>query len=149
MVRRIFNSICMFGPAVAFIILSFHPESVRCDMVYVAFWLCLGMFMNGALSSGHFAAPGDLAPNFSGTVFGLSNTISAVTVSVIAPQFIGEVTNDNMTFDAWTIIFATTSVFYIIPNIAYLFLIKGDVQPWNDDQKDSKAEVEEELNFMN
>ena len=52
--------------------------------------LSIGMFMNGALTSGHFAAPSDLAPNYSGTIMGISNTLSGGTISFIVPVVIGK-----------------------------------------------------------
>ena len=121
-VRRIFNSICMFGPAVAMIILAFNIENVQCNLAYVVSMLCIGMFTNGALSSGHFASYGDLSPNFAGSVFGISNTISGGSIGFIVPLFIGAMTS-NMTFNAWSIVFATAAVFYIIPNIVYIIWI--------------------------
>ena len=51
-----------------------------------------GFFFNGALSSGHFASYLDLAPNFSGTIFGISNTFSGGGTGFIVPLIIGALT---------------------------------------------------------
>ena len=124
-------SICMVGPAIVMFMIGFSPNGTECSIAYVETLLCLGMFFNGALSSGHFATPGDLAPNYAGTVFGISNTISGGGIGYVVPVFIGYFTNKNMTFEAWTIVFATASTIYLVTNLFYFFLISGEVQPWN------------------
>ena len=75
-IRKIFNSICMFGPGIVMLIMAFQPESIKCLPEFSVTLFCIGMFLNGALTSGHFAAPADLAPNYSGTLMGISNTLS-------------------------------------------------------------------------
>ena len=129
--RRIFNSICMFGPAIVMFVIAFPPSGFECNIPFVMSLLCIGMFFNGALTSGHFAAPGDLAPNYAGTVFGMSNTISGGAVAYSAPVVIGIITNENMTFDAWTIVWSIASVVFIVTNVIYLFMIRGEIQSWN------------------
>ena len=124
-------SICMVGPAIVMYMIGFSPSGSECSIAYVETLLCLGMFFNGALSSGHFATPGDLAPNYAGTVFGISNTVSGGGIGYVVPVFIGYFTKNNMTFEAWTIVFATASTIYLVTNCFYFFLISGDVQPWN------------------
>ena len=111
--------------------LAFSPSGTQCSAAYVVSLLCIGMFFNGALSSGHFSTPGDLAPNYSGTVFGISNTISGGGISYVVPVFIGYFTRDNMTFEAWTVIFATASTIYLVTNAFYFVFISGEVQAWN------------------
>ena len=56
----------LIGPAIALLILAFPPNGYECNTVFVMAMFCSGMFLNGALTSGHFAAPADLAPNYSG-----------------------------------------------------------------------------------
>ena len=51
-----------------------------------------GFFFNGALSSGHFASYLDLSPNFSGTIFGVSNTFSGGGTGFVVPLIIGALT---------------------------------------------------------
>ena len=130
-VRRIFNSITMFGPGLVMCIMAFQPEGVQCSPAFSVSLFCIGMFMNGALTSGHFAAPSDLAPNYSGTLMGLSNTLSGGAIGFTVPLFIGELTDKNMTWDAWMIVFSTASAVYIVTNFFYVFMISGDIQLWN------------------
>ena len=57
-----------------------------------------GMFLNGALSSGHFSSPTDLAPNLAGTIFGMSNTLSGGLTAYLTAVTVGAITQDNYTF---------------------------------------------------
>ena len=104
-IRRIFNSISQVIPAVGLFILAYFPPDPA-----LFIWLQGSIFFfNGALSSGkfklmmsfiyifliylyfkgHFASSVDLAPNFSGTVFGISNTFSGGATGFIVPTVIG------------------------------------------------------------
>ncbi len=89
-VRRIFNSVCMIGPAIAMFMLAFSPPGLRCDVGYAITLLVIGMFFNGAISSGHFASPTDLSPNYAATVFGISNTISGSGLGFTVPVMVGK-----------------------------------------------------------
>ena len=130
-VRRIFNSICMCGPALTMAILSYPPNGSQCNVAFTITLMCLGMFFNGAISSGHFSTPVDLSPNYAGTVFGISNTLSGGSLGFSVPVIIGAITNDNMNFAAWSIIFGTAAGCYVITNFFYFFMISGDIQSWN------------------
>ncbi len=142
-IRRIFNSVCMLGPAIAMFVMAFPGDGSRCDVTLYITMMCLGMLLNGALTSGHFATPGDLAPNYAGTVFGISNTVSGGSIAYIVPVFIGAITNNNMTFEAWTIVFATASIIYVVTNCFYVFMVKGNIQPWNFDENQTRNHAEE------
>ena len=130
-VRRVFNSICMCGPAITMMVLAFPPSGYQCDVKLTVALLCIGMFMNGAISSGYFSSPVDLSPNYAGTIFGISNTISMGSLGFGVPVLIGAITNDNMNFSAWCLIFATASVIYFVTNFFYFFMISGEIQKWN------------------
>jgi hypothetical protein len=55
--------------------LVFAPSSsLQCNVSYAITLLTIGMFFNGAISSGHFSSFVDLAPNFAGTLMGITNT---------------------------------------------------------------------------
>ncbi len=55
--------------------LVFSPSNdLQCSVSYAITLLCIGMFFNGAISSGHFSSFADLAPNFAGTMMGITNT---------------------------------------------------------------------------
>ena len=57
--------------------LVFAPSGLQCNVSYAITLLCIGMFFNGALSSGHFSSYVDLSPNFAGTIMGIVNTFGS------------------------------------------------------------------------
>ena len=130
-IRRVFNSICMVGPAIFMFILAFPPPGSQCSVGMTISLLSVGMFFNGALSSGHFSSPSDLSPNYAGTMFGISNTLSGGVTAYSTAAIVGAYTSDNFTFSAWSVVFATASCIYIITNTFYCFMISGDIQSWN------------------
>lgn len=131
-VRRIFNSLCMVGPGLVMIIMAYPPSGTECNTNLVVILFCIGMFFNGAISSGHFASPGDLAPNYAGTIFGFFNTITGGSIGFIVPVFIGAITRDSMNFESWAIVFATSAAMYFVTNVFYFFMISGEIQSWNN-----------------
>ncbi len=142
-IRRIFNSICMLAPAFTSVLVAWSG----CSVAYTVSLVCVGFFFNGALSSGHFSSPMDLAPNFAGTVFGITNSVAGGSMGTIAPIVVGAITKDNMTFSAWRTIFLMGGAIYAFGALVYAILIKAEPQPWNFPQRTSssgeKAEVEE------
>ncbi len=59
-----------------------------CDTSAVITLLLLGMFLFGAISGGEFAVIPEYAPNYSGTVFGVANTLASTT-GFMGPQIVG------------------------------------------------------------
>ena len=130
-VRRVFNSICMVGPALAMLALAFLPTTAQCSTALTVTLITVGMFFNGALSSGHFSSPSDLAPNYAGTIFGMSNTMSGGATAYLTAVAVGAIIKDNYTFHAWSIVFSTAAGVYVVTNFFYCVMISGEIQPWN------------------
>ena len=130
-VRRTFNTIGQVGPSIAMMMLAFPPNGIECNVWYVEVVICVGFFLNGPFCAGHWGSPGDLAPNYAGTMFGISNTLTGGSLGFIVPVWIGYMTKDNQSFGAWTIIFTTASAFYFVTNLVYCAFISGEVQAWN------------------
>lgn len=87
-VRRIFHSISQCIPAVTMAMSAFSG----CEPMYVIVLQCLGFFFQGAVFSGNFSSLVDLAPNFSGTLNGITNTVAGGGVGFLVPLVIGSVT---------------------------------------------------------
>ena len=129
-VRRIFNSICMCGPAISMFILAFPPYGTECNVALTIAIICIGFFFNGGMAAGHFSSPVDLTPNYAGSLFGITNTISGGVLGFGVPVLIGMISTE-MTFSSWTIIFGLASVIYVVTNVFYFFMISGEIQKWN------------------
>ena len=103
----------------------------QCSVTFTMVLIVTGMFFNGALSSGHFSSPTDLAPNLAGTIFGMSNTLSGGLTAYLTAVTVGAITQDNYTFQAWTIVFSSAAAIYVVTSLFYFFMISGDIQEWN------------------
>ena len=94
------------------------------------------MFFNGAFSAGNFSSHLDLAPNFAGTLMGISNTFAGGVTGFVVPTVIGAIREmeDLEIFTRWKIIFTVGAAIYFFGNACYVLMISGEVQPWNKPQ---------------
>ncbi|XP_066986838.1 sialin-like [Macrobrachium rosenbergii] len=124
--RRVFSAIAMFGPALMVIGVA-HSG---CNATTAVVLLCLTMFFNGAISTSLFINHCDIAPNFSGTLMGVTNTGASVMAS-FAPTIAGFFTNNQQTISQWQKLFWLCVPIYVLPEIFFLIFVSGSVQDWN------------------
>ena len=91
--RKLFNSIGMYGPGAALIWLAF----VGCDRISAVVALTLAVGLNAGVQLGFQNNFNDIAPNYSGTLYAISNTI-AQAWGFVSPFVTGEVTNGNVSY---------------------------------------------------
>lgn len=53
------------------------------------------LFLNGAVTAGYLGNGLDIAPNFSGTIFGLANTLSSIG-GYVSTFMVGTLTENNV-----------------------------------------------------
>ena len=130
-IRRIFNSITAFSPAIPLLIFALAP--IKITVTITVTLLSIGMFFNGALSAGHFSSHVDLAPNFAGTLMGITNTFSGGGTGFLVPTVAGAILAGDTYSEAveWKIIFCLAAGIWSFGNIIYVFTIKGTEQEWN------------------
>lgn len=135
---KIFNGITALGPALTLLLVTV----VGCDTVSILVLLALNGLFLGAQYTGNSINLLLLAPNFSGTMLGISNTF-ANGAGILAPYAVGLLTNNNQTITAWNIVFYISAGIGVVTYVVYLILCQGEVQPWNDpDLADSKSAEE-------
>lgn len=108
----------------------------------------LALTLNGAVTAGYLGNGLDIAPNFSGTIFGIANTLSSLG-GFLSTYMVGSITNEKSeTFSQWRIIFYILSATYIIGAIAFAIFGTGNLQKWNNpeemavEEKKTKPETE-------
>lgn len=126
---KIFNGITSLGPALTLVLVTL----VGCDSTAILVLLALNGLFLGAQYTGNSINLLLLAPNFSGTMLGISNTF-ANGAGILAPYAVGLLTNNNQTITAWNTVFYISAGIGVVTYIAYLILCQGEVQPWNDPQ---------------
>ncbi|GLH15177.1 Putative inorganic phosphate cotransporter [Gryllus bimaculatus] len=124
---RIFNGITAIGPAATLLIIT----AVGCDKVAILVLLAINGLCLGAQYTGNSMNLLTLAPNFAGTMLGISNTF-ANGAGILAPYAVGFLTNDNQTRTAWNIVFWISAAIGLVTYFIYLIFSTADEQPWNN-----------------
>ena len=99
-VRKIANTIATVGPALALIGASF--VGYRPDAAMVLLTVSVGC--NGFIYSGEQSNMIDIAPNFSGTLMGIVNTLGN-TMGFVAPALVGYIIKGHNDVEHWQVIF--------------------------------------------
>lgn len=125
--RKIFNSIGIYGPMVCLILVGY----AGCNKVTAIALLCGAVGLNGAVYSGYMNSHLDIAPNFAGTLMGITNT-AATAPGFLAPQVVGYLINGRETVSQWRLVFWIAGIVYFVGNTFYIIFITGEQQSWND-----------------
>lgn len=92
------------------------------------------LFFNGAVTAGYLANGLDIAPNFSGTIFGLANTLSSGG-GWLSTKLVAVITEGNSTFSTWKYIFWIMVGTYCFGAVFYLTFGTGNLQRFNSAEK--------------
>ena len=68
---------------------------VNCNQAWAVALLCISVASNGAVFSGYICSFMDMAPNFAGTLKGISSTFASMP-GFLAPIVVGAITQDNV-----------------------------------------------------
>lgn len=60
----------------------------------------IALTLNGAVTAGYLGNGLDIAPNFSGTIFGMANTLSSFG-GFMSAWMVGQLTEDNVSCHFW------------------------------------------------
>ena len=96
----------------------------------------LGVGCNGALYSGWIINTQDIAPNFAGTVLGLTNCMGAIP-GFVAPTIASQITHEDVKdTNKWDTVWLITIVILTLESIFYIIFADGEPQSWNHPDKD-------------
>ncbi|KAK3890925.1 hypothetical protein Pcinc_005092 [Petrolisthes cinctipes] len=132
--RRVFSAISQLVPAVMLVGLI----HTGCNSVAIVAIICIAFFFNGAVSSGHIINHHDIAPNFSGTLYGINNTLSSI-LTFIVPVVTGVLIDGQQTLGQWRKAFWICVPMYVVGELFFLFFLSGTVQPWNSSEPETPA----------
>ena len=102
------------------------------------------MFLN-AIAAGHFVSAVEMAPNFAGTLLGISNTLAGGGMNALAPIVCGAFTNNNHTWAAWRTVFWITASVYLAGNMVYVATVRVIPQYWNNPQDNTDKDVQKKI----
>ncbi|XP_022227580.2 putative inorganic phosphate cotransporter [Drosophila obscura] len=125
--RKTINSYASWTPAIALMSLTYVSDqnvvgSICCLIAAVA--AISGQAIGSSLN--HV----DLAPNFAGLLFGISNTLMSA-AGVISPLIIGLAVSDESDRTQWRSVFLAIAAILFVGNLLYLIFGRMMVQPWN------------------
>ncbi|XP_076041766.1 sialin-like [Oratosquilla oratoria] len=123
--RRLFTFISMTIPAGLMVAVGYAGSSALAAVVL----LTLACGLNGGMSSGYFANHIDIAPNYAGTLMGVSNCLATVP-GFLAPMTVAALTPDQ-SLDQWQKVFWIAGSIYFVSSVFFIAFCAGNVQPWN------------------
>lgn len=125
--RKSFTTFAVATPGLMFILLVFFGY----NKVWAVAIFTVALTLNGAVTAGYLGNGLDIAPNFSGTIFGMANTGSSIG-GYVSAWMVGELTHEHNTYGQWQIIFGIVAASYLLGSLSFLFFGKGEIQPWNN-----------------
>ncbi|CAB3221219.1 unnamed protein product [Arctia plantaginis] len=130
--RKLFNSIGLWGPAIALIGLSYAPED---NMTYAVVMLTLAVGINSGQFAGYLLVHIDLAPNFSANLMGITNFLANI-ISIISPLVCGFIVQDETEPHEWRKVFFVASGVYFFTNLFFILFGTSERQTWNEPKDD-------------
>lgn len=134
--RKLYNSIGHWIPMLALIGLGFVTK----DHPHIAIGLLiLAVGANAAAHLGFQVNHIDLAPNYAGTLMGITNGIANI-ISIIAPLMVGVIVTEESNLIQWRTVFLISAGVYFIGNLLFVIFSTTDLQPWNEPPKNTSHE---------
>ncbi|XP_026315260.1 putative inorganic phosphate cotransporter [Hyposmocoma kahamanoa] len=135
--RKLFNSIGLWGPAVALIGLSYIPSG---NTTLAVVMLTLAVGINAGTFAGYLLVHIDLAPNFSACLMGITNFLANI-ISIIAPLVCGLIIKDEEDASEWRKVFFVAAGIYFFTNLFFILFSTSDKQHWNEPVKSDDVEM--------
>ncbi|CAH0563488.1 unnamed protein product [Brassicogethes aeneus] len=123
-VRKSFCIFSHFLPGLCMICMMF----VECNFIFATALLVMNQGFNGGAVCTNLRNSQDLAPNYSGTVFGIITLIGGCT-QFIAPIIAGA---DDQGLDRWRWVFLIAGIIYCIGGFIFVAIGTTKQQPWNE-----------------
>ncbi|CAO1339479.1 unnamed protein product [Diamesa hyperborea] len=124
--RKVFTTFAVATPGCMMILQVFFGHSQTWSVLIFT----IALTLNGAVTAGYLGNGLDIAPNFSGTIFGMANTLSSFG-GYLSTWMVGVLTFENNTYAQWQIVFSILAATYILGSLAFLIMGSGNLQPWN------------------
>ncbi|XP_023218026.1 sialin-like isoform X2 [Centruroides sculpturatus] len=125
-IRKIFETVATFGPAACIVAIPV----LGCESTTVIICLIIGMGCFGFNNSGDVAIVLDLAPEFAGVIYGLTNGLCNI-AGILSPYAAGVILDRNQGYMVqWSYVFYMASFAYFLSGVIFLFGATAELQPW-------------------
>ena len=103
---------------------------VGCSKILIVILLNLAFSFDALTTAGFKSNHNELSPEYSGILFGITNTIGNVP-GFIGPAVAGYILQVMDGLSGWRMIFILGACVYIVGNVAFLLGSKFTIQKWN------------------
>ncbi|KAL1464582.1 hypothetical protein WDU94_004213 [Cyamophila willieti] len=136
--RKLFTSFALLMPGILMSLQIYTGQ----DPLFAVVIFTLTLTFNGAVTAGYLGNGLDIAPNFSGTIFGFANTLSSFG-GFVSSYLVGVLTDGDMVhnFGQWQYVFMILGATYSIGALVFLVFGTGKVQPWNTPSEVTDVEL--------
>ncbi|KAL7636747.1 UNVERIFIED_CONTAM: hypothetical protein RMT77_012501 [Armadillidium vulgare] len=124
--RTMSNAIGMYVPMALLICISY----AGCSSGVAVSIICFAVSMSAATQCGYLCSFQELAPNYAGTLTGISNTVASIP-GFLAPIITSAIIEGQPTIEQWNKIFMVASFIYFVTGTFNLLFMSSEVQPWN------------------
>lgn len=124
--RKISTFFASVIPAACLLAVTF----VKCEHIAVVALMAVAVTTMGGMFSGVLANHIDIAPQYAGTLVGITNTFATIP-GILIPIFVGEITHANQTTEQWSIVFYTVVGILAFEVVVYSIFGSGEEQSWN------------------
>ncbi|XP_076083719.1 sialin-like isoform X3 [Mytilus galloprovincialis] len=124
--RLVINSFGLLAPAILMSCIGL----VGCNYVVVVVMLTFAVGLGGFCMGGYNVNHLDLAPNFSGTLMGITNMIATIP-GFLGPYVVGVLTNNQETRGQWQKVFYISAGVYVAGTVIFVLFARGTEQSWN------------------
>lgn len=141
-VRKVSVVVSHLLPVVGLLVLAYSG----CNAVLSVVVLTLSVTMIGAVTSGFFQTPMDIAPNFAGVLTGVMNGLGSIT-PVLSTPLAGAVLQSFQEAPqvGWRYVFWVSAAMYVLGAVPFLLFYRAQVEPWNDEDKTGKRPADLQL----
>ncbi|XP_075980113.1 sialin [Anticarsia gemmatalis] len=137
--RKLFTGLAVGLPG----LLMIAQANMGGDRVWSIAIFTTALTINGAVTAGYLGNGLDIAPKFSGTIFGMANTLSSIG-GWLSTFMVGELTKENNTPEQWKVVFYILAGTYITGALCFVTLGSGELQPWSSPNCPPPEEKHEE-----
>ena len=124
-VRKLFCAAGLLIPGVFLIAVGF----LDCNRILIASVFVLSISSSSLSWCGFAVNPLDLAPNYAGTLMGLTNTLATV-AGILAPKVVGALTYHESTRAQWQKVFYIAAAIYGFGAATFAVFGSGELQDW-------------------
>ncbi|XP_025422383.1 putative inorganic phosphate cotransporter isoform X2 [Sipha flava] len=136
--RKMWNSIAHWGGALALFVLYLFDTSAMEAIIL----LTVALSLNSGIFTGFLTNHMDLAPNFAGTLMGITNSLANIT-SILGPLLVGFIVTDSSNKEQWGMVFLYSAAIFFVGNLIYVIFGTAEIQPWNDLSNRNEIQAED------